>query len=392
MKEIIKKILFIGLYPNKMHLYSNVFFQNLVWSIADLGVECTVIAPLSITQYGRKIKKLPNEYLEITKKGNKIRVIEPKYLSYSSKRIGFYNTVYLTEGSFYQSVIKTVKKYNLEFDAVYGHFILRGGLTAVKIGKKYKKPSYFAYGECNLFTEVTSVYKKLNKNNIGLVNGVISVSKKNTNELLKTGIIEAEKIGLFPNATNLDTFHPKRKDECRQLLGLSKEDFILGFLGGFIERKGDKRLLKAAEGLSDVKLAFAGAGTTPPEGGNVVFCQSLPHEKVPEFLNAIDVFVLPTLNEGCCNSIIEAMACGVPIISSNLSFNDEILDETNSIKINPNSIEEIRKAIILLRDDIKLRKRLAAGAYQAALKLSIEDRAKHILKFMNEKAYVKGNK
>lgn len=385
MRKEVKKVLFIGLYPNEMHIYSNVFFQNLVWAIADLGVECTVIAPLSLTKYGKKIKGLSEERFEITPKGNKIRVIEPKYISFSSKKIGLYNTVYLTERSFCKTVLNAVKKYDLNFDAVYGHFILRGGLTAIKVGKKYKKPSFFAYGECNLFTEVTSVYKRLNSNNIASVDGVISVSSKNTNELLELGIFELEKIGLFPNAINSELFYPQRKDECRKRLGLPMDGFIIGFMGGFIERKGDKRLLKAVEGLNDVKLAFAGKGENPPTGENVVFCQSIPHEEAAIFMNAIDIFVLPTLNEGCCNSIIEAMACRVPIISSNLTFNDDILNETNSIRIDPNNIEEIREAIILLRDNVELRNKLAIGAYHSSQKLNIKERAKNILNFMNGK-------
>ena len=62
--------------------------------------------------------------------------------------------------------------------------------------------------------------------------------------------------------------------------------------------KGSDRLLEACRGLPGVSLAFAGSGKNAPSGSNVVFCKSLPHEDVSDFLNAIDVFVLPTRNEG----------------------------------------------------------------------------------------------
>ena len=95
--------------------------------------------------------------------------------------------------------------------------------------------------------------------------------------------------------------------------------------------------------------------------------------------------MLPTLAEGCCNAVIEAMACGLPIISSNLPFNWDVLDDTNSIMINPNSIEEIANAIHTLRDNPELRVKLAEGAASRATALTIENRAKAIIEFMESK-------
>ena len=113
----------------------------------------------------------------------------------------------------------------------------------------------------------------------------------------------------------------------------------------------------------------------------MLFEGRLLHEQIPIYLNAADVFVLPTLKEGCCNAVVEAMACGLPIISSNLAFNWDVLDETNSIMIDPQNIQQIRDAIIKLRDDSVLRKRLAEGALRKAESLTIDQRAKEIMKF-----------
>ena len=88
----------------------------------------------------------------------------------------------------------------------------------------------------------------------------------------------------------------------------------------------------------------------------------MPHEEVPLYLNAADVFVLPTLHEGCCNAVVEAMACGLPVISSDLPFNWDVLNKGNSIMVNPNSINEIRDAIVEMRDNNVKRMQLSQGA------------------------------
>ncbi len=74
---------------------------------------------------------------------------------------------------------------------------------------------------------------------------------------------------------------------------------------------------------------------------------------IPNYICASDVFVLPTTAEGCCNAIIEAMGCGLPIVSSDRAFNYDILNEENSILVDPESVDEIDNAIIASPEQAK---------------------------------------
>ena len=138
--------------------------------------------------------------------------------------------------------------------------------------------------------------------------------------------------------------------------------------------------------MPGVKSIFIGSGEQEPDCDGVLFKGRLPHKEIVTYLNAADIFVLPTLAEGCCNAVVEAMACGLPIVSSDLPFNDDILDETNSIRIDPMDVNAISKAIEKLWKDEDLRSKLADGALKRAKSLTIESRADNILRFMENQS------
>lgn len=375
--------LFIGSYPNFLNPYNAVFFRELIYACADQGIDCDVISTVSIMHGGVKAFQVPFFHEEYTPQGSRIGVYHPKTFSFSAKKIAGFNTMDYTLAAGHYAVMKTLKKIGNEYDFVYGHFILGGGLTASRIGKKYGIPAFIAYGECNFESEVSSKHK-LRKEELEGVEGVIAVSSKNRDELRQISLFDNIPIFLSLNSVDKKSFRKMNKVGAREKFSLAQDAFIVGFVGYFKERKGYNRLLQACADLEGVKLAFAGRGENKPTGANVVFCESLPHEDIPEFLNAIDVFVLPTQNEGLSNAIIEAMSCGCCIVSSDLPFNWDVLNSKNSILVDPNNIQEIRDAVIKLRDDAILRSNLSKKAMLDAEGYSIDNRAKNILKFISD--------
>jgi len=377
-------ILFVGMYPDEYNKYRNVFFQNLIFAMADAGVNCTVISPVPVTKYRRAISVVSKERIDTTPRGGKVRVIHPRFISLSSKKIGPINTGYYSEILFQKAALKAAKELTETFDAVYGHFILAGGLSAIQIGRMKGIPSFFAYGECNYDTEVERTYGPIRSEDIKGLSGIIAVSTNNANILKSKPVFNGIPMIIAPNSVDMSLFYKRDKEKCRKELGLPSDKFIVGFVGGFIERKGDKRLLEAVNGIDGVYVAFAGRGDNPPSGEKVLFCQALEHEQVPVFLNAIDVFCLPTQNEGSCNAIVEAASCGLPIISSDLPFNDDLLTEENSMRIDPNSVREIKTAIELLYNDSSLRAQLTKKIYDSSQDFRIERRCEKIMLFLNK--------
>jgi len=160
---------------------------------------------------------------------------------------------------------------------------------------------------------------------------------------------------------------------------------VVAFVGHFIERKGVTVLSNVLNQLDDVYSIFIGSGVEEPQCKNILFKGTVPHEKVHVYLNAADVFILPTSAEGCCNAIIEAMACGLPIVSSNQPFNDDILNIENSIRLDVKDVVAVRQAIVFLRDNPGVRNRMSKTALISAANLNIRQRAQNIIDFMESK-------
>lgn len=383
---MIRSILFFGHYPNPADKNLNIFYQNLIYQLADMGVNCTVVSPVSITKYRRDIAIIPKIAIERTSQGAEVCVFFPRYLSYSSKKILGIDTHVWTVKAYRKAAIRVARKQRLRADATYGHFINIGGIPACKMGMELCVPSFVANGESDLNPLTYNYHSRYDLIAFKNCSGIISVSGKNREELISLHLIEPKKIKIIPNAINPRMFWQRNKIDARKKYGFPQAACIAGFVGSLTERKGPLRVLKAAESIPELYLAFAGVGPQVPMGKQVIFCQPIVHDDLPVFLSACDFFVLPTLNEGCCNAIIEAMACGLPVISSDLPFNDEILNNDNSIRVNPLSTSELTAAMRTLAEDEEKRMSLSKNALITAQTMDIQSRAIKILEFMNSKS------
>ncbi len=356
------------------------FVRQLVCAIADLGVTCSVIAPQSISRtFLRGKANRPFYWSDTSKAGSRIDIYQPRYVSFSNFKV----LRSMTNILFRKVALRAFSRLKEKPDAIYAHF-WHSGITAAMIGQRYDLPVFIATGESKI-TVRDRFSKKTVDNCAEAVSGVICVSTKNLEESVNLKLTTPHKAIVLPNSIDSAVFYPEDKMMLRAQLGFDGYDFIVAFTGAFSDRKGILRLSEALKERNDVKSIFIGSGEQRPDNDGILFCGKLPHEEVVHYLNAADVFVLPTKAEGCCNAIIEAMACGLPIISSDLSFNDDILDGTCSVRIDPNKIDEIAAAIKLLHDNKNLRLKLADGALKKSKDLHICARAEKIIDFINSK-------
>ena len=349
------------------------FVKQLVDEFVRQGHDCCVIAPYSVTANKRLIKFKTFKRYE----SGSLLILRPHYLSFSNFKIF---GVSLSNLLHKHAVKQALNKIDFLPDVIYGHF-WQSAFEGYDYARKNNIPLFVATGESKINK---SDLRGITPDFVQYISGVICVSTKNKYESIELGLTHQNKCIVVPNSIDSNLFKKLDKLQCRLDLNLPKDSFIVAFVGWFNERKGAKRVSDAIAKLSDVEIFsfFIGQGNDNPDCSGILYKGPLKHNQIPHYLNAADVFVLPTLMEGCCNAVVEAMACGLPIISSNRPFNTDILDNSNDILVEPANVDEISEAILRIKNDSLLREDMARNSLIKARDLTIDARARKILEFI----------
>ena len=356
-----------------------VFVDQLCQAFANLGHNVTIIAPQSLTKCLLRSVPLSKKHsFYSTAEGKQIELFRPYSITLGNTKSKLF------KHSFDDAVRRAFRRLRIKPDVCYGHF-WKAIFALYPIAKDNNIPLFGASGE----EDVARYVHKIKEEKDSLqkyISGLVCVSSKNQQECLSLNLIAKDKSEVIPNAVDLSLFTKLDKKQCRETLGININDFVVAFVGQFVKRKGLSVLDKALQELGDesIKALYIGSGEIDPQYKGTFYKGFVRHSDLPLYLNAADVFVLPTKNEGCCNAIIEAMACGLPVISTDAEFNHDILNESNSILINVGE-ENLRAAILKIKDDLDYRLSLGNNAYSSAQNLSIQRRAGRIIDFMKYK-------
>jgi len=224
----------------------------------------------------------------------------------------------------------------------------------------------------------------------GLSSAIISNSLAGAERLSNVERIPSERIKVVYNAINLDEYLPTAsydRDGFRKKLGLRPEDFVVTTVARLEEQKDHRTLLEAARALCELsvkrdsgfaagrKLRFvlAGDGRLEEElksyareigiSDNVIFLGR--RTDIRDILHASEMFLLTSVYEGIPNAILEAQACGVPVVSTDVGGVSEIIENNfNGVLCKASDPSDIASRAWMVITSPHFAKRLADNAFE----------------------------
>jgi glycosyltransferase involved in cell wall biosynthesis len=175
---------------------------------------------------------------------------------------------------------------------------------------------------------------------------VLAVSESLRRVAIDAGVPLARS-SVVANGVDIAQFRPVDRAEARRALGIANDARVLVSVGGLVERKGFHRVIEILPELVRRfhKLVYLVVGGASPEGDmrealerqaadlgladRVLFLGAIAPERLPLALSASDVFVLATRNEGWANVLLEAMACGLPVVTTDVGGNREVVNDAS---------------------------------------------------------------
>jgi glycosyltransferase involved in cell wall biosynthesis len=286
---------------------------------------------------------------------------------YNSVNIGFrlgipYAIPQITS---FKTFLETVKSNDLIH--VHGHPYL-SSLLAAKIAKKYSKPLVLT--QHNTFIEYNNIWDTIEKLNdlaigkqvINEADKIIVVSNATKNYVLSLGA-DPEKMRVLHNGVDLTRFRPltEIKDTMREQLGISKDAKVVLTVRRLVYKNGIDTLIESAKAVikKNPKVVFIVVGKGPDfkevkekieQFGiqkNFKLVGFVSDKDLPRYYNVADFFALPSKSgEGLPLVALEAMACGLPVIATNVGGTSEIMNENYGKLVPPSSPESLAEAIL----------------------------------------------
>jgi len=287
----------------------------------------------------------------------------------------------------YRKFVQVIKKCDLVH--AHGHVYMSSYLAG-KVAKKYEKP--FIVTQHNTFIDyqsILNIFEHLNDFTIGksvlkCANRIITVSKETMKYVLKLGA-DKTKTSVIYNGVDTDYFHPVNKGESRKKLGLPKNRKIILSVRRLVYKNGLGTLIESVPLLTrdhpDLLFVIAGKGPSRKliedrikELGidaNIKLTGFVPDRLLPLYYDAADYFILPSASgEGLPLVLLEAMACGLPVIATTVGGTPEIIKHMkNGVLVPPRNPEAMAETVAKILSE----ERLGATIGEEARRI-VEDR------------------
>ena len=329
MPQPIRILLFSSLFPSAVRPIHGIFVETRLRELVKTGqVQAKVIAPVPWFPFeGERF----GEYSLFAatpkfEQRNGLDVHHPRY--FLPPKVGM-NLAPHTMAMAALPLIKKLIKDGFDFDLIDAHYYYPDGVAAGIIARKLGKPFVVTARGTDLNLIPQHAYpRKLILQTAQAASASIGVCKALMDSLQALGA-DPVKLNTLRNGVDLQRFVPEPRDAARQKLGLPEAGQLLLSVGHLVERKGHHIAIESLPLLPpDVRLLIAGGG---PEraalqkqadklgvADRVKFVGVVPQTDLKWWYSAANALALCSSREGWANVLLEAMACGTPVIATNI--------------------------------------------------------------------------
>jgi len=277
-----------------------------------------------------------------------------------------------------RAIMSLIEKEDLHFDLIHAHFTWPSGAVAVRLKKSLGVPV--------VITEHThqTLYKALQEGNPYYINtwrecdAIIRVNKKDVPLICDRGV-DPSKVYSIANGYDPRKYYPVDKDKARTSLGLPRDLKIVLNISRLYEEKGQKYLISAineiVKGRDDIVCYIGGTGSLKNDLEQQIDSLNLqqyvklagfiPDEQMNLWMNAADIFVLPSLGEGNPTIMFECLGCGKPFVGTTVGGIPEVItSDEYGLMVEPADPDDLTEKILVALDREWDRDKILAYAEQ----------------------------
>jgi teichuronic acid biosynthesis glycosyltransferase TuaC len=231
-------------------------------------------------------------------------------------------------------------------DLVLGYWVYPDGYAALRVARSLGVPCVIGALGSDIHVR-SGLNVMLTRRTLVAADAVVTVSEAMRQAVIGEFGAAPQRVHTVVNGFNTSVFGLADQARARQNLGVGATDQVVLYVGRFIEAKGLRELIEASQKLAATneffRLVLIGDGVMKAEllqlvqksglADKVILPGGLAPEKVAQWICASDVLTLPSWSEGYPNVVVEAVACGRPVVATDVGGTREIINASNGILI-----------------------------------------------------------
>ena len=262
----------------------------------------------------------------------------------------------LNPGSAYRAVLSRLQAWKP--DLVLAYWVYPEGAGALRAARKLSVPIVLGARGSDLRRPPDAMSRVRMRRTVLGVDYFLTVSEELRRIALGFGL-DPQRCRTIPNGVDSSLFHQRDRSQARQALGLSPQSRVVLYVGNLIPTKGLNELAAAYSEMAaqdpDVQLICIGEGSLRDQlenrfaatglAGRVRFPGVKPPAEVAQWMAASTLLCLPSYSEGCPNVVVEALACGRPVVATSVGGTPEWIDTENGLLVPPAQVPPLRAAL-----------------------------------------------